>query len=122
MFYGDLFELAEGDPEQDGEETEAAAKPEDEKREAKAPKGYHYRCLNTDGVEVLVDVFDLAGRCYPDLLDVDSAWFYYPQDKEKKGRVEASNTVMSLMGLYPCVDVEAPVTVWKGESGLSCRC
>jgi len=120
VFYGDVFELAEGEEAKSEDEEPSsqdilAVKAQDKLIKPKAPKGYHYRCLNSRGNEVLVDVFDIAGRCYPDLMDVDSAWFYPPGDSEKKGRAEASDAVMSLTGLRPCVDIDFPATTWKGE-------
>ena len=115
VFYGDLYELAEG--EQTSIEEDVLTEQHQQRPVGvKAPKGYHYRCLNTNGTEVVLDVFDIAGRCYPDLFETDSSYFYSPDDKERKGRVQAGDAVMTLVGLRPAPSPQSSVTVWKGKS------
>jgi hypothetical protein len=96
--FGDVYELAEGEP-----SIEEDVKANDTKwpLDVVAPKGFYYRCINTEGSEIVLDVMDIAGRCYPDLLTADSAYFYAPDDATKSGREQANDSVMALTGLRP---------------------
>jgi hypothetical protein len=118
VFYGDLYELATGEAPAITPDPDA---PHRRPINVKAPKGYYYRCIHADGSEVMLDVFDIAGRIYPDLFESDSAYFYSPFDRTKAGRVQAGETVMSLVGLRPCPTAHATSTTWKGELE-SCEC
>lgn len=108
VFYGDLYELASGEAPTEGAKERRVIN-------TKAPKGFHYRSIHVDSSEVMLDVFDIAGRCYPDLFETESAYFYSPNDPNKAGRVEAGDTVLSLVGLRPCPTTHAVATTWKGE-------
>lgn len=99
MLYGDIFELAVAD----------SSAPQD----GSAPKGYMYRKLTGD-FQASVDIFDLAGRAYPDLLDKDAEWFRKPGTLGE-GSI-AGDRVFALMGLRPQGNApRAGGQYWKGE-------
>ncbi|CAK9782158.1 hypothetical protein CC85DRAFT_260962 [Cutaneotrichosporon oleaginosum] len=103
VIYGDIYELANA---------YAPGAPPN----WPAPKGLHYRRLNKDGFEVSVDLFDVAGRAYPDLMEKNSAWFYDPNvpESERNGRVPASDGILEIIGLRPA-SRPCECSVWKGD-------
>lgn len=107
LLYGDLYELAPKDYVDSGPSTSPA--PESLK-DIKAPPGFKYRRLNPEGFEVTVDVFDLAGRCYPDLMT--SGWFSeYPAP----GKVVAGENTKAIAGLRAEGVTPPADCTWKGE-------
>lgn len=106
LLYGDIYELSS---------TPADDQPE---LPEKPPAGLYFRRLNDSGSEVTLDVFDVVGRTYPDLLDKDAGYFCPPTTTDRKGRVPAGERVTGLLGLHPGSDVEAYATVWKGKDRL----
>lgn len=114
LFYGDLYELAQGDSSIEDDVRQERSPPLDQK----APPGYYYRRLNDEGSEVVLDVFDIAGRCYPDLFENDTAYFYPPGGT---GRVPAGDCVMGLLGLRSGFDIGAQVPAWKDDLYLIVR-
>ncbi|GMK60041.1 hypothetical protein CspeluHIS016_0902580 [Cutaneotrichosporon spelunceum] len=102
MIYGDIYELSE---------SFAPGAPD-----WPPLKGLHYRRLNGKGCEVSVDIFDVAGRAYPDLLEKDSAWFFDPSvpENERKGHVCAGNGVMEVVGRGPSTRV-CDCNMWKED-------
>lgn len=112
LLYGDLYELAP----KDYMDTDPSTSPApDSLKDIKAPPGFKYRRLNPEGFEVTVDVFDLAGRCYPDLMA--SGWFSeYPQP----GKAVAGENTKAIAGLR-AESVEPPADcAWKGEHSPGC--
>ncbi|WVQ85473.1 hypothetical protein IAT38_007638 [Cryptococcus sp. DSM 104549] len=67
------------------------------------PRGFTYRKINAQDDQVQCDIVDVAGRCYPDLLDAKTqAWFIDPADPEgSQGQAKVSEEVYALMGLLP---------------------
>lgn len=102
MLYGDLYELSE--------------RPAPGAPDWKPPKGLYYRKINNDGCEVTLDVFDVAGRVYGDLLEKSSAWFYDPNSPadSHSGRVPADDGIMQIVGLKPSTR-QCDCNTWKGE-------
>lgn len=102
MIYGDLYELSN--------------KPAPNAPEWKPPKGFYYRRISGESCEVTLDIFDVAGRVYPDLLDQDSAWFYDPSapPESRSGKVPAGDAVKEIMGLKPTTKV-SECNEWKGK-------
>lgn len=82
-------------------------------RDIKALPGYKYRRLNPEGSEVTVDVFDLAGRVYPDLLA--SGWFSADPAPDK---VTAGENTLSLTGQRAVTAPPPADFTWKGDPTL----
>ncbi|BEJ02578.1 hypothetical protein CcaverHIS631_0703730 [Cutaneotrichosporon cavernicola] len=102
MIYGDIYELSD---------SFALGAPD-----WPPPKGLHYRRLNREGCEVSVDIFDVAGRAYPDLLEKNSAWFFDPSvpENERKGRVPAGSGIMEVIGRAPATR-SCDCAMWKED-------
>lgn len=86
LLYGDIYELASGAP------TEPSDNP--------APKNLHYRRLNDEQHYITVDIFDMAGRGYPDLLEEGSSWYRASAVEGSEG-AEAGEGIKALVGLLP---------------------
>ncbi|WWD05517.1 hypothetical protein V865_003595 [Kwoniella europaea PYCC6329] len=119
VVYGDVFELAkEGTP---GTESlkEANGDTDDTSlvHHYPAPKGYDYRQLNEKESEVTVDIIDVAGRIYPDLLDASTQnWFIDPSNpSNKEGRVEPGEGAYALSGLKSGTTVASKCTIWDED-------
>lgn len=112
MLYGDLYELSSTPV------TATLA----QIPELPPPKDFHWRRINADSCEVTVDIFDVAGRAYPDLLTDSSAWFYPASAPEgaRHGVVEASISILELVGLTPSTRT-CDCNTWKGESTIWSR-
>lgn len=107
LLYGDLYELAPKDFVDPEPRTSPAP---DSLSNVKAPPGFKYRRLNPEGFEVTVDVFDIAGRCYPDLLS--AGWF---SDCPAPGKVVAGENTKAIVGLRAESVTPPQDCTWKGE-------
>nr|XP_018264929.1 uncharacterized protein I303_03111 [Kwoniella dejecticola CBS 10117]OBR87087.1 hypothetical protein I303_03111 [Kwoniella dejecticola CBS 10117] len=118
VLYGDLFELAkEGTP--GSEPTHASNGGSDTSlvRFYKPPRGFAYKQLNEVASEVTVDVIDVAGRVYPDLLDgTTQSWFIDPsRPNEKEGRVIPGEGPLALAGLKSGTTVASKSSHWEED-------
>ncbi|WVW80359.1 hypothetical protein I302_102339 [Kwoniella bestiolae CBS 10118] len=116
LMYGDVFELAkEGAP---GTETDDGDSDDTSLvHHYKAPKGYAYRQLNELRSEVTVDVIDVAGRVYPDILESSTQnWFIDPSDPtDTEGRVQPGEGAYALSGLVSGTTVASKCTNWEED-------
>ncbi|KAK8865695.1 hypothetical protein IAR55_000840 [Kwoniella newhampshirensis] len=117
VLYGDVFELAmEGANDQlptpitsNGEIPVMSV--------YNAPKGFVYRQLNDPDSEVTVDIIDVAGRVYPDLLDsATQSWFVDPsRPSDSAKRVTPGDGALALMGLKTGGLVASKSEDWKED-------
>lgn len=105
VLYGDLYELA---PKDFAEPDPSSRSPAPESlKDVKTPPEFKFRRLNPEGYEVTVDLFDLAGRCYPDLIG--GGWF------TEDGQRAAGENTKALVGLA-AGNLNSPLDfTWKGK-------
>nr|XP_019011872.1 uncharacterized protein I206_02707 [Kwoniella pini CBS 10737]OCF50653.1 hypothetical protein I206_02707 [Kwoniella pini CBS 10737] len=118
ILYGDLFELAkEGTP--GAEPTQATNGGTDDSlvRFYKPPRGFAYKQLNEAASEVTVDIIDVAGRVYPDLLDSTTQNWFIDSSKpnEKEGRVAPGEGALALAGLRSGTTVASKSSDWEED-------
>ncbi|KAL1405084.1 hypothetical protein Q8F55_008707 [Vanrija albida] len=108
LVYGDLFELIPKTSLAEGEAADAPHVP--------APPGHCYRRINTAEAEISVDLFDVAGRCYPDLLDNEPGWFCSPKrSADQRGAlIPAGSAVQAIVGLHPNPQA-MPLCEWRED-------
>lgn len=114
LLYGHVFEVANGDaptidPKADPEWAAAVAVP---------PKGYHFKQLNEAGSEVTVDIMDVAGRVYSDLLEPNTQTTFKSSslsDPENGVREPVGESGRALTGLKPGQMVASKSDKWKGQ-------
>jgi len=122
ILYGDLYELAPSIP---GRINPLPAPPSANGeistiRDYIPPRDYEFRQLNDSGSEVTVDIHDVAGRLYPDLLDPSTqTWFTALERPAKFGADEYTappgESVYALMGLLPGNIVGSRSIQWKDD-------
>ncbi|WWC87980.1 uncharacterized protein L201_002882 [Kwoniella dendrophila CBS 6074] len=115
ILYGDVFELAKEGA--DGVQSDVELNDRSLVRHYKPAKGYAYRQLNETDSEVTVDVVDVAGRVYPDLLDgTTQNYFIDPSNpSDDQGRVQPGPGVTSLAGLLCGTTVATKSTEWEED-------
>ncbi|WRT65891.1 uncharacterized protein IL334_002842 [Kwoniella shivajii] len=119
LLYGDIFELAkEGDATQLPTPNSAIDSSKDSLNvHYQSAKGFVYRQLNETDSEVTVDVIDVAGRVYHDLLDgATQSWFIDPsKPSDKEGRIQPGESALALVGLKSGTTVASKSTDWEED-------
>lgn len=118
LLYGHVFEVATGS----APPPDSKAEPDWAAAAAKPPKGYYYKQLNEVGSEVTVDIMDVAGRAYSDLLDPLTQTSFKADslsEQENNGRVVSGDSSKALSTLRPGTVVASKSDKWKGQSGHS---
>ncbi|ORX35433.1 hypothetical protein BD324DRAFT_632818 [Kockovaella imperatae] len=83
-----------------------------------AAKGYSYHQLNDAGSEVTVDIMDVAGRIYHDLLEpTTQKWFTSTSlsNESNRTRTPPGDVAQALAGLKPGSTVESKSERWKED-------
>ncbi|ORY24660.1 hypothetical protein BCR39DRAFT_546010 [Naematelia encephala] len=118
LLYGDVFELKATNGTGATLETLPAGNDSPIGKPHVPPKGYEYRQLNDPGSEVTVDIMDVAGRIYPDLLEPQTQnWFKDPSfsEQENDKRVTPGTSALALVGLKPGPLVASKSEKWKDD-------
>lgn len=107
LVYGDLFELIPKTSLSEGEVADAPQVP--------APAGHCYKRINGPEFEINIDLFDVAGRCYPDLFENEVGWFCSPKmpASQRGSLIPAGDSVKAIAGVHPNVK-QMPLCEWKG--------